>query len=113
GFQISRDGERIEQLEMSSRIEQGLLITLPVNVGEIWLQLAKQRLSSELVIDKYLVAAARRKLSSNNDLVGVNLNARISEKPGEGQIAFHRKRSFDGAAFAARSQKIRCESPAD
>src|SRR6185295_9635229 len=98
---------------MSSRIKQGLLITLPVNVGEIWLKLAKQRLSSELVIDEYLVASARGKFSSNNDLVRVNFNARISEKPGEGQIAFRLKRSFDGAAFAARSQKIRCKSPSD
>src|SRR6185436_4090594 len=98
---------------MSSRVEQGLLITLPVNVGEIWLKLAKQRLSSELVIDEYLVASARGKLSSNNDLVAVDLYARISEKPGEGQIAFHRKRSFDGPSLAARSQKIRCESPSD
>lgn len=98
---------------MSSRIEQGLLITLPVNVGEIWLKFAQQRLSCELVIDEYFVAAACSKFSSNNDLVTVDFYARISEKPGERQIAFNSKRSFDGAAFAARPQKIRCESPAD
>jgi hypothetical protein len=76
---------------MSSRIEQGLLITLPVNVCEIWLKLAKQRLSGELVIDKYLVAAARGKFSTNNDLVAIDFYARVIEKRGEGQIAFHGK----------------------
>ena len=51
---------------MSVGVEERLLIALAVNVYQKRAQVAQQRLGSELIVDEYLIAAARGKFTPDN-----------------------------------------------
>src|SRR6185369_10364321 len=63
------DGKRVEQFKMSARIEERLLIALPVNVDEKLTHVAQQRLGRELVVDEDLVAAGGGKLATDDQFL--------------------------------------------
>src|SRR4030095_4598671 len=64
--QLFVSGKIVEQFEMGRRIEQRLLIALPMNINQKWSQLFEQRLGRELMVDEDLVASGCRQFAAHN-----------------------------------------------
>ncbi len=90
---------------MCLRIEERLLITLPVNVDEVRSKIAQQRLRGELIVNKDLVTPGRGEFATNDQFISRSQPG-IFKNIFELGIGCNRKESFDRRALSTRLDQL-------
>jgi hypothetical protein len=96
------------------RIEKRLLVALTVNVDQKLTHLPQEGMRSELIVDKDLVAAIRRQLTSNDEFFRrSSVYPGVSKQPFEIRIWTNNEQAFNRPTLSARLDQVARKPPAN